>query len=560
MSLFPIHIHEEGKPLPVDPICYIIAKEGIFMKKSLGIMDSIAKVDNISILQSIQTSAKMNIPKLPVSAVGKTFAFFREVYKEHSSEAVVIIFYNSAKRSYKIIPPLQKVSGAGLSYDRDVTCEGYDKIGSIHSHANFSAFHSGVDDSDEWSFDGLHITFGHCGSTDGTYTIAASICSNKQRFVVNPEDYINGIAPYTPPPSPVSQVPTYNYSGTKHYRMEGEKLVEFNPYQQTGGHYTYNMPVTSTYDKRYKLLATPKQMNFPKDVWMKLVEKQSYSYVGGFRGGMGAGMYGEWGDWYDGFNWAQRNNAHPSSIDVKNRYSRHTDPDAWKNNRHVVIKNGRVCIVPGTTPKIESPPGLPQCPQNVGVKVSPIQFPPHEIEDFNPCVSCLYRDEKIDWVIKTYTEEVEDDYDVSKATDNHILDMSKLKDADTGELVASQVPDVEGYYCEVCKRVYWIDEKDKRICPVCQSPMFKYEKEEEMHKQSSVDSGSLLVPDGDEFEKAVLEAAKQADTERFLLPEPDKNSVPINGRPQVETIQNTPRFSIRKLLQICKGKKDSGRV
>jgi hypothetical protein len=572
MTMFPIHIHEEGKPLPEDPICYIIAKEGIYLKKNLGIMNSLAKVDNISILASVETSASMNVPKIPAKLIARTFAFFREVYKEHSAEAVVILFYNPEKKQYKIIPPLQKVAGSGLEYDRNITCEGYDKIGSIHSHANFSAFHSGVDDSDEWSFDGLHLTFGHCGCTDGIYTIAASICSNKQRFVVEPLDYISGVIPAAQIPKPVTTpapqpaVETFRSYGPKHYRWENGQLVEFNPYQQTGGGYLYQSASTTAYDKKYGLLV--KELKFPKD-WMKLVEKRTYTYVTPAYN-RGVGRF-DWEEYYAGggggmgYDWY---NHVPGAVGHQNwrhngYHQAHVDPDAWKNNRHVVVKNGKVCIVPGTNPKLPppTPPGVPI--QNVGVKVKPIEFPPHTLDDDDlfPCKHCVFRDTKIEWAIEMYTEEIEDDVPASKEVDNYRPDPRTFKDVQRAEgegmpiVINGPDPNAEMYFCMECKRSTWVDPKDKADCLICQSPMIKienryegYNKESEIHSQASADSGALLIPNGDEFEKAVKEAAKAADREKVFLPVPGKESVPLGVPPKA-------RFSVRKLLQICRGKK-----
>jgi hypothetical protein len=305
-------------------------------------------------------------------------------------------------------------------------------------------------------------------------------------------------------------------------------------------------------------------MNFPKDIWMKLVEKQTYGYA--YRHGVYGGMGGNWWDemGYGGRGWddcgypTYNRNMPGGGVcgnPRQNGYTHNVDPDAWKNNRHVVIKNGRVCIVPGGTPQVAPPPGLPPHPQNVGVKVSPIEFPPHEQEDFNPCSTCMFRDVKIEWAIEMFTEEVEDDLPDDKATDNYLIHPrlveSSLQVAEGEGMpinISGADPEAEMYYCEVCKRIYWISPKEKAECSVCQSPMFKYSKEEELHEQSSVDSGALLIPDSDEFEKATMRAlAKAAETERFLLPEPGKESIPINGRPE-----DAPRFSIRKLLQICK--------
>ena len=45
--MFKVHIND-GSALPDDDVYYIVAKEGIFLKKKLGVMESIAPVKNIS--------------------------------------------------------------------------------------------------------------------------------------------------------------------------------------------------------------------------------------------------------------------------------------------------------------------------------------------------------------------------------------------------------------------------------------------------------------------------------------------------------------------------------
>ena len=156
--MFPVFVNDGNHEIPDDDILYIVCKEGTYLKKKLGIMESITPVKNISILQSIEMMATMHIKPIPGTLFASVMDFFRQVYSEHKSEAIVLLFYNEEKRVYKIIPPAQEVSGAGVDYNRAMTLEGYTMVGDIHSHANFSAFHSGIDDADEKSFDGLHIT------------------------------------------------------------------------------------------------------------------------------------------------------------------------------------------------------------------------------------------------------------------------------------------------------------------------------------------------------------------------------------------------------------------
>ena len=50
--MFPVVLNDGKSELPNDDIYYVIAKEGVFLKKKLGVMESLAPVKEISILQS----------------------------------------------------------------------------------------------------------------------------------------------------------------------------------------------------------------------------------------------------------------------------------------------------------------------------------------------------------------------------------------------------------------------------------------------------------------------------------------------------------------------------
>jgi hypothetical protein len=584
--MFPIHIYEEGKDLPNDPICYILAKGGIYLKKNLGIMQSLAKVDNISILADLQTTAKMNIPKLPMKAVGETIAFFRTVFETYRSEAVVIIFYHPERKAYKIIAPLQKVSGAGLDYNRDITYEGWDKIGSIHSHADFSAFHSGVDDQDEYSFDGLHITIGHCGNTDGIYTIAASICSNKQRFIVIPEDYIKGIIPA----GYVEQYSTSYYSGVHRYQMIDGKLTEI------GNTNTPSKPaVTDEFKKKYRLGFNPKYLRFDEE-WMKLVTKGSYVYQ------YGPAYYGNvygWGDedFMYGYNHSYPNSPYrtPQSIgagiDVKNRFSRNVDINAWKSNPHVVVKNGKVHIIPNRAtiiPQQQSLPNQEQPIQNVGVKVTPISFPPHDLDDpeINPCYKCMFRENKLDRTVLAFLRQGQqppvvhnnyvEDHSIQKAkTDGMIqtqlniprslhicprcketeyLNPREYKGCSKCHIIMEPLnePDLKSYYCPECKTTNWLTVNDKLECSICQSQIIEYlSTDNQIEEQMQKDSGELLGQDGDQVEQQVIKDviinSAKYESSRLLLPTPDNKSIPISQPSKIITIKDIMQACRRKI-------------
>ncbi len=181
----------------LDNICYIINKAGIFLRKKVGLIDSLIKVDNISHLNSsVSQFGKIEIPKIDKLNFSKIVKFFYWAYKEHRGEGVVLIYYNPDTKDYNIFPTDQQVSAASASYVKEgLSHTGYLLVGTIHSHANFSASHSGIDDDDELNFDGLHITVGNVNDT--YQTISCSIVINGKRFLYQPQEYIDGIVPIT---------------------------------------------------------------------------------------------------------------------------------------------------------------------------------------------------------------------------------------------------------------------------------------------------------------------------------------------------------------------------
>lgn len=252
--MFKVFINDGSSEMPEDDIFYIIAKGGIYLKKKVGIMESIAPVDKISILNDVTASATLDIKKIPSEKIAKVVEFFKEIYELHKSEAVVLLHYNQQKKRYKLQVPPQEVAYAGIDYVKNITFKGYDLIGSIHSHANFSAFHSGIDHIDEKHFDGLHITIGDVA--DDFLSFSASIMSNGVRFSVSPGEYAEGI-----------------------------QLVEYTPYwasmfkpsfEVVKGKKSYKKYVKTKLG--YTIVASEEEKIFPRK-WLNYVVKKSYSYL-----------------------------------------------------------------------------------------------------------------------------------------------------------------------------------------------------------------------------------------------------------------------------------------
>ena len=108
----------------------------------------------------------VKLPKIPNNMFMKIYEFFKYIYKKFHSEVAVLLWYNFDTNTWETEVPRQTCSGGGVNYTRDeewateMTKKGFLCVGTIHSHCEMGAFHSGTDDHDEYNFDGVHITIG----------------------------------------------------------------------------------------------------------------------------------------------------------------------------------------------------------------------------------------------------------------------------------------------------------------------------------------------------------------------------------------------------------------
>jgi len=188
--MFKVIVNDDNIELPDDDIFYVVGKNGQFIRKNMGLIDALVPVKSISILNNVKPYVRMKIPKIPSKVFTRVVSFFKNVYRLHHSEAVVMLYLETDSKKYYIHVPPQKVSGASVEYERNVSFPGKTLVGTIHSHSNFGAFHSGTDKDDEKGFDGIHITVGNLGE-DMYHSVACSLVSNGFRVKVEPEDYVH---------------------------------------------------------------------------------------------------------------------------------------------------------------------------------------------------------------------------------------------------------------------------------------------------------------------------------------------------------------------------------
>lgn len=135
-------------------VAYVLQGDGVYerRKNRLGtFVTRIATVEIPGLDSTLDDGWELAVPKVPVTLLGTTIAFFRKVYSLHHSEAFVQFFYDTDTKDYLLYCPKQVVSGASVKFERDASFETPSRIlvMEIHSHGSMSAFFSGTDDKDE---------------------------------------------------------------------------------------------------------------------------------------------------------------------------------------------------------------------------------------------------------------------------------------------------------------------------------------------------------------------------------------------------------------------------
>lgn len=201
MSIIPIHVIKSKKDMDAikDNYCYLLGANGLFLKKSNFVFTSIGAVygekatkearGQVSGLYTIEQKASISVPKLPLTALNPIIHFFIWSADKHSSEAMVYLYYNSTTKKYMAIPPKQTVTGMHIKYGiMPKQPRGYKPVGTIHSHVDMTAFHSGPDDTDQHTFDGIHITIGKVRSGNPEFDVRLYI--DKTHYSVKTEHFI----------------------------------------------------------------------------------------------------------------------------------------------------------------------------------------------------------------------------------------------------------------------------------------------------------------------------------------------------------------------------------
>jgi hypothetical protein len=190
--MFPVYLKDDGFEPPQDPIHFLVTADGLFQVKENAVFRSCVRVRGIRGLRGQAEEVRWKLPPVPGALLRRVVGLFREVYRRHKSEAIVLLTCDPATKEYGLVVPEQVVTGGHLSYSPGATPPGKIRVGTIHSHAEADAFHSPVDDWDEEHDDGLHVTV---GNLNGRFSLSCSLVVDGRRFPLRARDIFEPVPP-----------------------------------------------------------------------------------------------------------------------------------------------------------------------------------------------------------------------------------------------------------------------------------------------------------------------------------------------------------------------------
>lgn len=207
--MFPVYLkRDENDPPPEDDIAFIVGRDGLYVQKRTVVYRATVPAKEIPTLAPVEVKAEYALPPIPAELVMQMFLFFRAVWEREHSEAIVLISWNKTRGTFRLDAPEQHVDSTRCRYElADFRpAEGFTLVGSCHSHGTLLAYHSGKDEGDESTFDGIHLTFGRI--TDKRLDIVASLAVGGTRFPQDVERVLGGIKfVKNTPPRPVTPAP-----------------------------------------------------------------------------------------------------------------------------------------------------------------------------------------------------------------------------------------------------------------------------------------------------------------------------------------------------------------
>jgi len=187
-----------------EKLAYVIDGAGWKLFKRNGVSTALISVETVSGVNVVAPHILFTAKKIPYQLIEKVVAFFKAIYQKYQSEAVGYLYYELTTGNWDYVVPKQSASAAHASYQGATQRAGWQCAGTIHSHASMSAFHSGTDDKDEESFDGVHITIGKVADLNPEYSCSLVVQGKREKFEI--WDLVEGVSRIVAPTEWVSSV------------------------------------------------------------------------------------------------------------------------------------------------------------------------------------------------------------------------------------------------------------------------------------------------------------------------------------------------------------------
>lgn len=190
---------------------FVVAHDGLYLRKQSLLGLSQTKVDGVDHLPAEKEFVEYALPKVPADLMARVVGFFRSVYRERRTEALVLLTWKA--EGFDLFVPEQQVSMASVKHrlDESALPDDLRVIGSIHSHGAFGAGASAIDADDEAEFDGLHVVVGDFDRRRQTYSAAIAVDGQRfdvranvvlerpRRLIEPPDDWLRRVTLLPPP-------------------------------------------------------------------------------------------------------------------------------------------------------------------------------------------------------------------------------------------------------------------------------------------------------------------------------------------------------------------------
>ncbi len=182
--MIPVHLKKPGDQNVPDSTYYVIARNGLFLRKKQWWVEATVPVEQIAVLDDEQPTVKLLMPKLSGEILAKALKTSWEIYQKYASEVCFLLHYRKGT-GYQLSVPSQTVNGSRVkAYDAMQRLPDHLCVGTLHSHGKFMAFHSKTDHFDEEFWDGVHITIGSMPSYP-EFSLSAETVVNGFRFPID---------------------------------------------------------------------------------------------------------------------------------------------------------------------------------------------------------------------------------------------------------------------------------------------------------------------------------------------------------------------------------------